>query len=183
MKEYSSTGIQILEAAKILFAEKGYRGVSTRKIAQVAEVNEVTLFRIFGTKEKLFEKTFEYFFFRPNFSSLFDLKELSFTEVLYSFGEVMHKFFVENIPLITMQIRNQDVIMKKNIDKFPNEVKHLLSSQFKKHKGLSDKVAELQAVCYMTALHGLCLNLYIFQSFTDNITFSTCLDILVDKFD
>lgn len=45
---------RILEAAGDLFAEHGYARVSTRAIAANASVNEVTLFRQFGSKEALF---------------------------------------------------------------------------------------------------------------------------------
>ena len=45
--------IRILEAALRVFAETGYRGATTRRIAQEADVNEVTLFRNFGSKEEL----------------------------------------------------------------------------------------------------------------------------------
>jgi AcrR family transcriptional regulator len=182
MNEYNSTGLQILEAAKELFTDKGYRGVSTKKIAEKAEVNEVTLFRIFGSKQKLFEATFEHFFFKPNFSSLYELPITDLSQALKHFGEVMHDFLVENISLIKMEIQNQDMSIKRSTSKFPNEVKQLLSNQFKNHKQLSDKEAELQAVCYMTALHGLCLNLYVFKSFTDRVKFADCLDILVKNF-
>jgi AcrR family transcriptional regulator len=44
---------KILEAAVRVFAETGYRGATTRRIAQEAGVNEVTLFRQFGSKEEL----------------------------------------------------------------------------------------------------------------------------------
>jgi AcrR family transcriptional regulator len=44
---------RILEAALRVFAETGYRGATTRRIAQEADVNEVTLFRNFGSKEEL----------------------------------------------------------------------------------------------------------------------------------
>jgi len=44
---------KILEAALQVFSETGYRGATTRRIAQVADVNEVTLFRHFGSKEEL----------------------------------------------------------------------------------------------------------------------------------
>lgn len=43
----------ILEAAASLFAKHGYRGATTRRIAADAGVNEVTVFRLFGTKEQL----------------------------------------------------------------------------------------------------------------------------------
>jgi AcrR family transcriptional regulator len=42
-----------MEAASQLFIEKGYAGTTTRAIANRAEVNEVTLFRHFGSKDKL----------------------------------------------------------------------------------------------------------------------------------
>ena len=44
---------QILSAAAKLYAEHGFRGTTTRAVAEAAGVNEVTLFRIFGDKETL----------------------------------------------------------------------------------------------------------------------------------
>ena len=46
----------LLEAARSLFAAKGYAGASTRDIALTAGVSEALLFRHFGTKAKLFER-------------------------------------------------------------------------------------------------------------------------------
>ena len=44
---------QLLEAAALLYAETGYRGATTRRIAMQAGVNEITLFRHFGSKDAL----------------------------------------------------------------------------------------------------------------------------------
>jgi AcrR family transcriptional regulator len=44
---------QLLDAAARVYAEVGYRGATTRRIAQEAGVNEITLFRHFGSKEAL----------------------------------------------------------------------------------------------------------------------------------
>lgn len=44
---------KILEAARRVFGEAGYLGATTRRIAQEAGVNEVTLFRNFGSKDEL----------------------------------------------------------------------------------------------------------------------------------
>lgn len=44
---------QILDAALKAYAESGTRGATTRRIAHEAGVNEVTLFRHFGSKETL----------------------------------------------------------------------------------------------------------------------------------
>jgi len=46
---------RILEAAKNVYAQHGFRGATTRLIAIEAGVNEVTLFRTFGSKAALFE--------------------------------------------------------------------------------------------------------------------------------
>lgn len=44
---------QLLDAAARLYAEAGYRGATTRRIAAQAGVNEITLFRHFGSKDTL----------------------------------------------------------------------------------------------------------------------------------
>src|SRR3954463_10976001 len=46
---------RILEAAKRVYAKHGFRGATTRLIAIEADVNEVTLFRTFGSKGALFD--------------------------------------------------------------------------------------------------------------------------------
>ena len=44
---------QLLDAAARVYAEAGYRGATTRRIASEAGVNEITLFRQFGSKDAL----------------------------------------------------------------------------------------------------------------------------------
>ena len=53
-REHDSTRERILDSALTVFAEKGYAGATTRGIARKARVNEVTLFRRFGSKKALF---------------------------------------------------------------------------------------------------------------------------------
>jgi len=47
---------RILDAAARVYAEYGYRGATTRRIAVAAGVNEVTLFRTFGSKAALIDE-------------------------------------------------------------------------------------------------------------------------------
>jgi len=47
---------RILTAAGRVYSQHGFRGATTRLIAEEADVNEVTLFRTFGSKEALFEE-------------------------------------------------------------------------------------------------------------------------------
>jgi AcrR family transcriptional regulator len=44
---------KLLQAAGRIYAEAGFRGATTRRIADEAGVNEVTLFRLFGSKAQL----------------------------------------------------------------------------------------------------------------------------------
>ncbi|MBK6485303.1 MAG: TetR/AcrR family transcriptional regulator [Gemmatimonadetes bacterium] len=44
---------KLLHAAGRIYAEVGFRGATTRRIADEAGVNEVTLFRLFGSKSQL----------------------------------------------------------------------------------------------------------------------------------
>jgi AcrR family transcriptional regulator len=46
----------LLEAARQIFAERGYRGTSTRDIAERAGVTEVMIFRHFSNKANLFQE-------------------------------------------------------------------------------------------------------------------------------
>ncbi len=49
----NDTRDKLLDVAIRIFAEAGYHGTTTRRVAQEAGVNEVTLFRQFGSKEAL----------------------------------------------------------------------------------------------------------------------------------
>lgn len=52
----SDTREKILEAALNVFSEKGFHAATTRIIAREADVNEVTLFRLFQNKMGLFKE-------------------------------------------------------------------------------------------------------------------------------
>jgi AcrR family transcriptional regulator len=49
------TRTRILAATREIFEQKGFRGTTTREVADKAGVNEATLFRHFGNKEALVE--------------------------------------------------------------------------------------------------------------------------------
>lgn len=56
---------KILVAALELFSQRGYAAVGTRAIAESAGVNEVTVFRHFGSKEALWLEVFRRYVVRP----------------------------------------------------------------------------------------------------------------------
>jgi len=51
---------RILEAAERVFSRDGFQGATTREIAREAQVNEVTLFRHFRTRDDLLRETILY---------------------------------------------------------------------------------------------------------------------------
>ncbi len=51
---------EILAAAAGVFAQHGFRGSTTRRIADAAGVNEITLFRQFGSKEALIREAMQH---------------------------------------------------------------------------------------------------------------------------
>lgn len=61
---------RILRAAVEVYSEFGFRGATTRRIAQKAEVNEVTLFRHFGSKASLLREAIERQGFEIHFQQL-----------------------------------------------------------------------------------------------------------------
>ena len=183
MKDYTNTGIRILETAKILFAQQGYNAVSTKLIAKTAQVNEVTLFRNFGSKENLFEKVIEYFLFKPKFKKLMSDEFKSLEQVLIAFGNFLHTFFKENLNIILMELRMPtNMKRRQRIGKFPTEVKNQLAMQFVKYQKIEKSKAQLNAVCFMTSLYGVCFNLYVLKTITKQVTFQKCLENIVEKY-
>ena len=65
-----TTREKILETALKLFSEKGYLGATTKEIAREAGIAEVTLFRHFSSKEKLFEEVINKDSFLPALKEL-----------------------------------------------------------------------------------------------------------------
>jgi len=66
---------KLLQATLELISQKGYNGATTREIASLAGVSELTLFRRFGRKEKLFEEMLQTFTFIPRLQDLIEEAE------------------------------------------------------------------------------------------------------------
>jgi AcrR family transcriptional regulator len=57
--EKSVTEVRLVEAAAQLFARQGFKATTTKEIAQLADLNEATLFRYFPRKPDLFMAALE----------------------------------------------------------------------------------------------------------------------------
>lgn len=80
---------RIIDSARDCFARHGWLGTSTAEIARNAEVNEVTLFRHFGNKRRLFEEMCRcYINAQLDVLSQTVEQNASFEEILTRFAEV-----------------------------------------------------------------------------------------------
>ena len=90
---------QIIDAAAKVYAELGFRGATTRKIAEVAGVNEVTLFRTFGSKANLIDEVIRSCHRDPGAASLPADPEEPEAELTRWVGET-HRFMLDRRGLI-----------------------------------------------------------------------------------
>jgi len=60
-----NTRDRILEASLKVFSRKGFIGATTKEIASQAEVAEITIFRLFSSKDKLVEEVIRHYTFQP----------------------------------------------------------------------------------------------------------------------
>jgi len=105
-----STKQKLSEAAIELFSNEGYDAVTTKKIAELAGVSEMTLFRHFGTKSNLFQEAYDAYLYQPNFESLFEngLKG-NLEKDLLRIGHVYLDVFNMNKSLILMEIKSKSL--------------------------------------------------------------------------
>jgi len=98
----SATHCRIMQAALSELTQRGYKGTSTRTIAERAGVNEVTLFRHFGSKQAMFQAAVLYAIQEWSVpDSLDDYLQLSFREGLAKFA---HDYLLQIS-------QNSDIIM------------------------------------------------------------------------
>ena len=74
--------LQILAVAVSLFSNRGFRGTTTKEIAQAAGVSEAMVFRHFATKEELYAAILDHKACRGGES--FELIEVQFLHSRYS---------------------------------------------------------------------------------------------------
>ena len=130
---------KILDAGLRLISKKGYLGATTREIAKTAGVAELTLFRHFSSKEKLFQEVINSYTFLPALKGLIpELKELDYRNAL----SVIAKKFLERLSERKELIK----IMHSEIHLYPSKVKDIYHNFIVEMVGtLASYFRELQA--------------------------------------
>jgi len=136
--EKLSTRDRIIEAAYTLFSEKGYHGTSTREIAKVASVSEVTLFRNFGSKELLFEEVLKNKSIIPDLlAATKDVEQYNLNDVLLSLAKRFYYTMVSKKKFIMITFSEINQYSEKIIDiyeKFITQIDELFVKILLKYK-------------------------------------------------
>lgn len=164
---------RILDASIALFAERGYRHTTTRMIADSAGVNEVTLFRHFGTKEGIVKAIIQ------NRSSAIteirnvlqdDATEDLYTDLLRA-AKIQYKYVSENLELLLTLVQGSGA--EDNVTEFvaflPRAVKETLMFYFDRMQAcglMRSTDSEQSAVSFMTSTFGLAI---VKQFFGDSV--------------
>ncbi|ACL70103.1 TetR/AcrR family transcriptional regulator [Halothermothrix orenii] len=176
------TSKAILTAALKLFSKKGYSNVTTKEISEKAGVNEVTIFRHFKSKEKLFEEVFEQFIFKPNIPDVNALNNKNPKEFLLCMAHSLYEIFKYNLSLIKIELKNEETSIDKMrlpLDKFANEIKDIIIDYLKKNKEINISQPDIFTINFLSAVWGLFMNNHIIRPFKPAIDFNTCIEKLI----
>ncbi len=115
-----STKEKIIMSALKLFSQKGYLGTTTRDIAREANIAEITLFRYFPTKEKLFKEVLISKSFIPTLREFLSKTEnMDYRLVLDKIADYYLRLLKQKRDLIR--------IMHGEIFQYPKEIKEIQS--------------------------------------------------------
>jgi len=114
----NGTRERLFDASLKLISEKGYLGTTTREISRTAGVTELTLFRHFGSKQRLFEELLGQHMFLPALRELLPgLQSLPYTLALRTIAAQFLTSLKERKPLVK--------IMHAEIHLYPGEVRKI----------------------------------------------------------
>jgi len=155
-----SASDKLLLAAIDLMAEKGFNGVTTKEIAAAAGVNEVTLFRNFGTKQNLLEAAYHRFHYGEDMKKLFGERlawELETDLLLIS--RTYHAIMWRNRKMLRIGLKESHILseFREKARKHPMQLKELLMSYFSemaKRGKVAEGNPETQALSFMWMNYG-----------------------------
>jgi AcrR family transcriptional regulator len=148
---------KILDAGLSLFSKKGYLGATTKEIAKKARVAELTLFRHFSSKERLFEEAIKRRSFLPALKGLLpELKDLAYKDALIEIANRYLERLSERRDLIKImhsEIHLYPVKVREIQQKFVGEIVGTLASYFRglqERRMLNDFDPELGARAFLS---------------------------------
>ncbi len=181
--EYSDKAIDVLTAARDLFIQKGFSATTTKEIAKAAGVNEVTVFRCFESKAKLFQAVHLHFYFEPDYSQFESFQAVDLQEYLLFVGRFFQKIFARNLNVILIELKERSMPETKTlIGEYLCNLYEKMFNKVSELKPCTPEEAKTLSFTFLCSLYGLFINLYIFNPFKTDLEFSACLDALAEAF-
>lgn len=180
----ADTHERIMQAAKDLFEIKGFAAVTTKEIADAAEVSEVTLFRHFESKRGLFEaimhscihpyKIDEYLESEVKYDFDVDLKKMAYK---------MMEVYRQNAPTLRMILRDKerDSVHEMRFKKDEHSSRQKLMEYFETMRRLGKTSTEpkMAVVFYMSNIVGYLMREILSGRESDENYFAWMLDKVI----
>ncbi|PTM57746.1 TetR/AcrR family transcriptional regulator [Desmospora activa] len=151
---------KILFAAIDLFAEKGFRAVTTIEIAKRASVSEMTVFRHFGTKKNILDYAIDKFSHDVPMQKIFQEQiTWDLEKDLLMFSQECQKLMKKNkkaFRIIIQEIRHFPDLEDKMICKNPQKLRRLLVDYFTRMQEMGKMIQTAPEVPAM-AVVSLCV--------------------------
>lgn len=107
---------RIIEAAIKVFSEKGFAGASTREIADSAGVNEVTLFRRFGSKKNILHhiihqavEIYGYHVVVEPVAKILEERDLTIRQKLLNLLKDRYQLIMKHFPLLKIMLQESSL--------------------------------------------------------------------------
>ncbi|WP_428911834.1 TetR/AcrR family transcriptional regulator [Niallia sp. Krafla_26] len=129
MEQILDTRERILQATIELIMEKGFKGATTRAIAQKAGVNEITLFRHFNNKKGIVKAVIEKVSYVPSLSKVLKEKvEWDLEKDLMMFSKLYQQLLDENRDLIMIGLKEAALFseLQQQMTDIPRQLKERL---------------------------------------------------------
>lgn len=128
MKEQKSTSERIIQAFVELFRDHGYKGTTTRAVAEKAGVNEVTIFRHFGNKKGIMDAAIQSVSYHPMLEKIIHEQMVwDLEHDLWVIAEGYHTYMEKIKDLVLIGLREAEMFPELN-ETFVNIPKQLKES-------------------------------------------------------
>lgn len=127
------TSDRLLLAAINLISERGYNGVTTQEIAETAGLSEKTLFRHFGSKQRLLEAVFDRYHYAKEMRKIFSEKLVwELEEDLLMISKTYHEIMGRNRKLVQISIKDEALMpgFKERLQQHPLQLLESLTNYF-----------------------------------------------------
>lgn len=182
-----STKDKILDISMHLFTEFGYKRTTTKLIAQEAGINEVTVFRHFGSKEGIVKEIVQLKLpHLKSFKTYFETQAVyKLEEDLVKAAKIYYEAILINFELLLVLSHEMGPSFQKFFSKFPIEVMATLTNYFTKmqeDKKIVETDPELLASNFIAVNVGFALMNTLFSGNFVNCSFEKFINNTIQVF-